>query len=140
MLFTSGRPVIVIPPYWERGVEFGKIMVAWDGRSGGSGNRGSYALPTCAQQIDILCVSPDASKRIAGADLAAQLSRHSKKVTVTELQTEHRDVAKKLRDHATMARASLLVMGAFPHLLRMVLGGVTSDMPTEAELPVLLSY
>ena len=63
MLFTSGRPVIVIPPYWERGVEFGKIMVAWDGRSGGSGNRGSYALPTCAQQIDILCVSPDASKK-----------------------------------------------------------------------------
>ena len=83
-------------------------------------------LPTRAQQIDILCVSPDAS--------------HSKKVTVTELQTEHRDVAKTLRDHATMARANLLVMGAFPHLLRMVLGGVTSDMPTEAELPVLLSY
>jgi hypothetical protein len=133
--------VIVIPPCWEGGVEFGKIMVAWDGRSGGSGSRGeAMPLPTRAQQIDILCVSPDASKRIAGADLAAHLSRHSKKVTVMGLQTEHRDVAKTLRDHATMARASLLVVGAFPHLLRMVLGGVTSDMPTEAELPVLLSY
>ncbi|WOJ91184.1 universal stress protein [Methylocapsa polymorpha] len=143
MLFTSGRPVLVIPPYWDGGVEFDKIMIAWDGSARAARAVGD-ALPllTRAQQIEILCVSPDASKSIAGADLAAHLSRHSKSVTVTELQTEHRDVAKTLRDHATMARASMLVMGAYahPHLLQMVLGGVTSDMLTEAELPVLLSY
>ena len=39
-------------------------------------------------------------------------------------------------------RANLLVMGAYarPKVLQMVLGGVTSGMLSEAELPVLLSY
>jgi nucleotide-binding universal stress UspA family protein len=39
-------------------------------------------------------------------------------------------------------RANLLVVGAYAHpkLLQMVLGGVTSGMLSEAELPVLLSY
>jgi nucleotide-binding universal stress UspA family protein len=143
MLFTSGRPVIVIPPYWEGSAEFDKIMVAWDGSARAARAIGdAMPLLTRARQIEILCVSPDASKSVAGADLAAHLSRHCKRVTVTELQTEHRDVAKTLRDHATAASASLFVMGAYAHpkLLQMVLGGVTSGMLSEAELPILLSY
>jgi hypothetical protein len=52
MLFTSGRPVIVIPPYWEGGVEFGKIMVAWDGQSG------KLCLFRHAPNRSISCVSP----------------------------------------------------------------------------------
>jgi hypothetical protein len=101
MLFTSGRPVIVIPPYWEGGAEFDTIMIimiAWDGsaRAARAARAVGDAMPllTRAQQIEILCVSPDASKSVAGADLAAHLSRHCKSVTVTELQAEHRDVAK----------------------------------------------
>jgi nucleotide-binding universal stress UspA family protein len=41
-----------------------------------------------------------------------------------------------------MKRANLLVMGTYAHpkLLEMVLGGVTTGMLSEAELPILLSY
>ena len=143
MLFASGRPVIVIPPYWDGGVEFAKILVAWDGSARAARSVGdAMALLIRAQQIEILCVSPDGSKSVAGVELAAHLSRHCQSVTVTELQTHHRDVAKTIRDHATTAQASLLVMGAYthPHLWQMVLGGVTSSMLSEAELPILLSY
>ena len=58
MLFTSGRPVIVIPPYWERGVEFGKIMVAWDGGAQAARAIGEAMLFRHAPNRSISCVSP----------------------------------------------------------------------------------
>lgn len=143
ILFTSGRPVIAVPPLWDRGAELENVMVAWDGSARAARAVGD-ALPLLARapRIEILCASPDAAKSVGGADLAAHLARHCKSVTVTELQTQHGDVAKTLRAHATTARASLFVMGAYvhPHLLQMVLGGVTSRMLSEADFPLLLSY
>lgn len=143
MLFRSGRPVLVIPPNWDRGADHRKIMIAWDGGIRAARAVGD-AMPflTRAEEIEILCVSPDTSKSIAGVDLAAHLARHAKSVIVTDLETQHGDVAQTLRAHMTMARADLLVMGAFahPHLLQMMLGGVTRDMLSDAEVPLLLSY
>lgn len=143
VLFTSGRPIIAIPPDWRRDPSFGNVLVAWDAGARAARAVGD-AMPflTRAAQVEILCASPDASKSIEGADLAAHLARHCKKVTVTNLQMEHGDVAKTLRAHAAMVDADLLVMGAYAHskLLQLVLGGVTSYMLAEAELPILLSY
>jgi len=143
LLFSSGRPVIVVPPYWDGGVEFDKILVAWDGSARAARAVGdSMPILMRAQQIEILCASPDAAKSVAGVDLATHLSRHCRNVTVNELEANDRDVGKTLRDHATTVGANLFVMGAYthPHLWQMVLGGVTSDMLLQAELPVLLSY
>ncbi|MCI0735498.1 MAG: universal stress protein [Beijerinckiaceae bacterium] len=143
MLFTSGRPVLVIPPDWDKAPRFVNIMVAWDGSARAARAAGdSLPLLTRAERIEILCASPDASKCIDGADLAVHLSRHCKAVTVTELPVQHGDIARTLGAHARMAGADLLVMGAYGHsrLLEMVLGGVTSAMLAEAELPLLLSY
>ena len=143
MLFTSGRPVIVIPPNWDKVPRFQNIMVAWDGSARAARAAGdSLPLLTRAQKVEILCASPDASKSIDGADLAIHLSRHCKSVTVVELPIQHGDIARTLGVHAAVAGADLLVMGAYghPRLLEMVLGGVTSVMLAEAELPLLLSY
>jgi nucleotide-binding universal stress UspA family protein len=95
-----------------------------------------------AELVEIVRASPDASKSVVGAGLAAHLARHCKNVTVTDLPTQHGDVSRTLHSHAIMTKANLLVMGAYAHpkLLQMVLGGVTSGMLSEAELPVLLSY
>jgi nucleotide-binding universal stress UspA family protein len=143
MLFTSGRPVLIIPPHWERGAEFQNIMIGWDGGARAARAVGD-AMPLLrrAEKVEILCVSPDAAKSIDGADLAAHLARHCKSVMVTNLSVQHGDIAKALGTHATMARADLLVIGAYghPRMLQMVLGGVTSGMLSGAELPVLLSY
>jgi len=69
------------------------------------------------------------------------LARHCRKVTVVNLQSQHGDVARTLQTHIAMAKADLLVMGAFAHskLYQILLGGVTSHMLSEAKLPVFLS-
>jgi nucleotide-binding universal stress UspA family protein len=143
MLFTSGRPVIVVPPDWGQDARFHNVLVAWDGGARAARAVGDAMLfLTRAEQIEILCISPDASKSIDGADLAAHLVRHCKRVTVTNLQREHANVAKTLHTHAAMVKADLLVMGAYAHskLLQIVLGGVTSHMLAATELPTLLSH
>jgi nucleotide-binding universal stress UspA family protein len=58
------------------------------------------------------------------------------------LHADHRDVAKALRDHATTVEADFFIMGAYAHshLIEMVLDGVTQEMLSNAELPVLFSY
>ena len=118
-------------------------MIGWDGGARAARAVGdAMPLLTRAEVVEIVCVVPDASKSVAGADLAAHLARHCKNVTITDLPTQHGDVSRTLHSHATRMRANLLVMGAYAHpkLLQMVLGGVTSGMLSEAELPVLLSY
>jgi nucleotide-binding universal stress UspA family protein len=143
ILFTSGRPVLVIPPHWKQSPEFKNVLIGWDGGARAARAVGD-AMPLLARAelVEIVCVSPDASKSVAGAGLAAHLARHCKNVTVTDLPTQHGDVSRTLHSHAMMTKANLLVMGAYAHpkLLQMVLGGVTSGMLSEAELPVLLSY
>ncbi len=143
ILFTSGRPVLVIPPKWDRAPHYRNIMVAWDGSARAARAVGdSLPFLTRAERVEILCALPDASKCIGGADLAAHLSRHCKSVAVVELPVQHGDVARTIGAHAINAGAELLVMGAYghPRLVEMVLGGVTSVMLAEAGLPLLLSY
>ncbi len=143
LIFKSGRPIIAVPPSWQPGLRLDKIMVAWDGGARAARAVGdAMGLLVEAAEVEILCVTDDAGKCIAGADLAAHLARHCKKVTLTELPKQHGDVARTLRAHAEMTKADLLVMGAYAHprLLEMVLGGVTRDLLSEAEVPLLLSY
>lgn len=143
LIFKSGRPIIAVPPNWQPGLRFDKVMVAWDGGARAARAVGdAMGLLSEAAEVEIVCVTPDSEKSVAGADLARHLARHCKKVTLTELPKQHGDIARTLRAHVEMAKADLLVMGAYAHprLLEMVLGGVTRDMLAGAEVPLLLSY
>ena len=143
MLFTSGRPVIVVPPEWERGAQFEKILVAWDG-SGRAARAVGDAIPLLARagEVEIVTVSQGGAKNASSAGLAAHLARHCRKVVAADLPVRHGGIAKTLRDHAAAAGAGLLVMGAYAHqrMLEIALGGVTADMLSEGELPVFLSH
>jgi len=99
-------------------------------------------LLTRAGQVEIICVLHGATKNISSTGLAAHLSRHCKKVSVVDLPMQHGGITGTLRAHAAMTRADLMVMGGYAHprMLEIVLGGVTSDMLAEAELPLLLSH
>jgi hypothetical protein len=48
MLFTSGRPVLIIPPHWEQGAEFQNIMIGWDGGARAARPAGD-AMPLCCR-------------------------------------------------------------------------------------------
>jgi len=70
MLFTSGRPVLVIPPNWEKGAEFQNIIIGWDGGARAARAVGD-AMPLLAraEQVEIVCVVPDATKSVSGVQL-----------------------------------------------------------------------
>lgn len=144
LLFTSGRPVILVPEGWARGARFQRIVVAWDG-SGRAARAVGDALPLlirAEEEVEIVSVSSQSAKSIPSAGLAAHLARHCTKATAASIPFEHGSIAGALRAYAKKAQADLLVMGGYAHprMLELVLGGVTSDMLIEAELPVLLSH
>ncbi len=143
LLFASGRPVICVPPDWAAGARFGRIVVAWDG-----GARAARAVGDAmdflesAEEVEIVSVAPDGGKKLEGADLAEHLSRHCRRLKLTELPLAHADAGRTIRDYTETTRPDLLVMGAFAHsrLLQFVVGGVTSTMLGEAKVPVLYAY
>ena len=144
VLFESGRPVIVTPQRWSGAAAPAKAIVAWDG-TGKAARAIGDALPllTQAEEVEVIAVigDPDASKRMDAADMAAHLSRHCKRVTMTNLPVQNGDVAATIGAHARLTHANLVVMGAYarPKFRQMILGGVTSTMISQPPVPVLLS-
>lgn len=144
VLFDSGRPLIVTPQHWSGPAAPGKVIVAWDGTAKAARAIG-VALPllTQAEEVEVIAVSgdPDPSKRMDAADMAAHLSRHCTRVSMTTLPVQNADVAATISAHAKLTRANLVVMGAYarPKFRQMILGGVTSSMISQPPVPVLLS-
>ena len=64
MLFTSGRPVLVIPPKWEQGAEFQNIIIGWDG-----GVLGMPCLCLLAPNGSKLCASSPMLQRASPVPL-----------------------------------------------------------------------
>jgi nucleotide-binding universal stress UspA family protein len=145
MLFNTGRPVLIVPPAWPGGAHVKTVLIAWDGSARAARALGD-ALPfiETAEQIEIVSVSgdPNPSKRIDGADIAPHVARHNKSVQITNLPCLDGDVAQVLANHASLTRASLVVMGAYGHskLREFILGGVTRTMITNPPVPTLMSY
>jgi nucleotide-binding universal stress UspA family protein len=143
VLFGSGRPVIVVPAEWPRGPVFQRIAVAWDGGREAARAVGD-ALPLLAQadEIEIVCANPDARKNLSGADLARHLSRHCHTVRLTELPMMFADAGMTLRNYLSAATPDLMVMGAYghPRSLEFVVGGVTSIMLSDAQVPIFFSH
>ena len=143
ILFDSGRPVLLVPPDHKEGGRFQNITIAWDGSARAAravGDAASIILD--ADCVQIVCVSEDLKHSVAGADLAAQLSRRCKRVELIDLPPIDGDIGKAIRNHAELTRSDLLIMGAYAHarLWQFVVGGVTSSTMLEATVPVFMSY
>lgn len=144
VLFESGRPVIVTPRRWSGPAAPARVIVAWDGTGKAARAIGdALALLTQAEEVEVIAVSgdPDPSKRMDAADMAAHLSRHCRRVSMTNLPVQDGDVAATIGAHAKLTRANLVVMGAYarPKFRQIILGGVTSTMIARPPVPVLMS-
>ena len=145
VLFNSGRPLMMIPPSPEQRGPFAKIVVAWDGGARAARAVGD-AMPLLAQatSIEVVSVSgdPDKSKRVEGAEIAQHLSRHCNSVSATELPPLNGSIGAALRNHMSLTKADLLVLGGYAHsrLRQTVFGGVTDEMLSGVPFPVFMSY
>ncbi|UHC19998.1 universal stress protein (plasmid) [Methylobacterium currus] len=143
LLFSSGRPLLVVPPGWKT-FSARRVLVAWDG-SAQAARAANEALPflRAAEVVEIVSVigEKDLSTSAAGAELAPHLARHGVNVSVTQVPVDG-DVAATLRTRVGLFRADMLVMGAFRHsrLREWFFGGVTQSMLSHSPLPLFLAH
>ncbi|WP_370402504.1 universal stress protein [Sulfitobacter sp. JB4-11] len=124
-----------------------RVFVGWDS-SQAAAAAVHAALPYLRQASEIMigCIDPVAiaerDGQDPGTDLAAWLSRHGCKVTLSQIPSGGNTTSECLKDRAGEFGADLVVMGAYGHarLLEAVLGGTTRSMIDQTDLPVLLAH
>jgi nucleotide-binding universal stress UspA family protein len=145
-LFSSGRPLLVVPEGSRPTLAPRRVMVAWDHRvEAARAAREALPLLAGAEAVHIVLVDPvqddTAHGEEPGADAATWLARHGAKVSLDRIPSENRGVAATLARHATDCGAELIVMGAYGHsrLRERIFGGVTRTMLEAPPMPVLLA-
>lgn len=124
-----------------------RIFIAWDSSEAAS-SAVHAALPYLkgAQEIVIACIDPDMTSQgdgpEPGADIAAWLSHHGCKVTVSQFPSGGREIGQCIYDRAREFGADLVVMGAYGHarMIQTVLGGTTRSMIEQTDLPIFLAH
>jgi nucleotide-binding universal stress UspA family protein len=145
-LFSSGKPMLLIPEGSKPTLRPNRVVVAWDSRTEASrAVRESLEILAGAEEVRIALVDPAEGESghgaEPGADVATYLARHGAKVTVDRLPSQGKTVASVLRQHAVDTAAELLVMGAYGHsrLRERIFGGVTKSILDEPTLPVFMA-
>ena len=141
-LFSSGRPVLVVP-HAGRFAEIGRRpLIAWNGRREAA--RAVHdALPLLdgAERAIVLTVGAGADED-PSAEILDHLGRHDLPASAAHEAAGDLDVADILLNYAAESGADLLVMGAYGHsrLREFVLGGATRSILRQMTLPVLMAH
>jgi nucleotide-binding universal stress UspA family protein len=145
-LFSSGRPVVVVPYIQRAPAALKQVICCWDG-SATAARAINDALPllTRAQAVELFIVASEKTrgeKELRGADMAQHLARHGVKVTVEVTPAADIDVASVILSHVADVGADLLVMGGYGHsrLREFMLGGVTQAILKSMTCPVLMAH
>ena len=144
-LFSSGRPVVLVPYIQKSGVRLERVMVCWDAsRTAARAIADALPLLGRAKAIDVVMVASERPKSddIPGADIGQHLARHGLKVEVKRIVAPDSDVASTILSHAADSSADFVVMGGYGHsrLREFVLGGATRGILSAMTVPVLMSH
>jgi nucleotide-binding universal stress UspA family protein len=144
-LFTSGRPMIIVPYIQKVPLKLDRVMVCWDSSRQAARAIGD-AMPLLAKagrvQVVIVTNERDKQNEIEGADIAEHLARHGLTVDVHRVAGGDIDVADALLSHASDSGADFMVMGGYGHsrLREFVLGGVTRSILQSMTVPTLMAH
>ena len=146
-LFTSGRPVLVVP-YAGRIESLGRrVLVGWNAqREAARAVHDALPLMVGAESVTVLVVNPQpgagAHGEEPGADIAQHLARHGVAVTVERIVAPDLGADDALLNRAAETGADLIVVGGYGHsrLRELVLGGVTRGLLRHMTVPVLMSH
>ena len=147
VLFSSGKPLLLVPSGALPTLTPKRVMVAWDSRIEASrAVRESLEMLKGAEDVHLVLVDPvqgeDYHGEEPGADAAAYLARHGVKVTIDRLPRMSRSAADVLRRHALDMSAELIVMGAYgrSRFREVLLGGATRTILKASTLPVWMAH
>jgi nucleotide-binding universal stress UspA family protein len=145
-LFSSGRPLLIVPARSKADLKPERVVVGWDGRVECSrAVRESLEILKTARAVHLVLVDPAEGEMAhgaePGADAAAYLARHGIKVIVERLPLAGHTVAEVLSRRAADSGAGLVVMGGYGHsrLRERIFGGVTRAMIDDPKIPVLMA-
>ncbi len=124
-----------------------RIFIAWDS-SEASASAVHAALPYLKRAKEVVIgsidpfMTPERDGQDPAVDVAAWLSHHGCKVTVSQFPSGGREIAQCITDRANEFGADLVVMGAYGHarMIQSVLGGTTRSMMEQTELSLLLAH
>jgi nucleotide-binding universal stress UspA family protein len=145
VLFSSGRPLLLVPSGSRPTLRPKRVVVAWNSSLEASrAVHEAIGILEGAQQVHLAVIDPvsrEGSGEEPGGDIAAFLIRHGARVVVDRLPGMGQKVEDVLRRHAIDTSAELLVMGAYGHsrLRERIFGGVTKSMLQETPMPILMA-
>ncbi|PVE24326.1 universal stress protein [Microvirga sp. KLBC 81] len=142
VLFGSGRALLLVPPGQHRHGPIQTVLVAWNGsREAARALREGLDLIEQASRTVVLVVDPPPDT-MPWLEVEVHLARHGVVAEVTTAESQDRRVADVILDEARRLSADLVVMGGYGHtrLREQVFGGVTLDMLSAAESPLLVAH
>ncbi|HEX2116577.1 MAG TPA: universal stress protein [Alphaproteobacteria bacterium] len=142
-LLDTGRPVIAVPASGMTArVGEGPVLVAWNG-SVESARAIWAAIPLLAQapRVSILSVLED-DKAADGGKVVEYLAWHGVKAEQLPTARKQANVGAQILAETSGLGAGMLVMGAYTRsrLRRMVFGGVTEHVLTNATIPAFMMH
>ncbi|MFN0194492.1 MAG: universal stress protein [Aestuariivirga sp.] len=147
VVMAAGRPVLVLPFKGEPKIDFSEVILGWDGgREAACATFDALPILKSAKRVRVLRIDPqkDPSLRgkVAGADIAETLARHSVKAETMAYPTEGLGEGQALLRCAGDNGADLIVMGAYGHsrLTEFIFGGATRHILANLDRPILMSH
>ncbi len=146
VMMNSGRPVLIIPPEYEKDIVGQRVMICWNA-SRESIRAVADAIPILrkAELVQVVMYNidnePDVNAELAGSDIALYLARHGINVEVLPPQ-KSKHIGRALLELGRQQSTDLFVMGGYGHtrFREFLLGGVTRTILGESDIPVLMSH
>jgi hypothetical protein len=143
-LFSSGRPVFVVPNIHKGPAKLGKAMVCWDGGlPSARAVAGSIDILKRAGKVEVVSIAGRnlPNEELPGFNITRHLTRHGISATLKKLPAAQ-DIGETLLSYAADSGADYMVMGAYGHsrLREFVLGGTTRTILGSMTVPVLMAH
>ena len=143
-LFSSGRPVFVVPNIQKGPAKLGKAMVCWDGGlPSARAVAGSIDILKRAGKVEVVSIAGRnlPNEELPGFNITRHLTRHGISATLKKLPAAQ-DIGSTLLSYAADSGADYMVMGAYGHsrLREFVLGGTTRTILGSMTIPVIMAH
>lgn len=147
LLFSSGRPLLVVPAAGTFATVGERVILAWNAsREAARAAHDGLAVLETARKVTVLAINPPRGRHgmgdEPGADIARHLSRHGVVAEAQQVVSDALDPGALLLNAVADSGADLVVMGAYgrSRLRELVLGGMTHYVLSHMTVPVLMSH
>jgi len=139
-LLESGKPVMMVPPV-PAGTIGTHVALGWNGGTeSAKAVSATLTLMKAADRVTVFSAPVSTEPQLAAEKLVDYLARHEINAAAETMDVKATEVGDALLAGARKAGADVLVMGAYGHsrARQLVMGGVTSHVIANADMPVIM--